>query len=452
MKHLKSISFKILAAIFLLGFFIIVANNRNKLFISQVYEEARDIKQEMQIDDGMFVNLDETYKYAMEQNNVGMGVGIFLSLLSFVSLCINVVLPTSKATKKMNLILKGLREDKADLSVRIPSKREDEIGTLVKGINTFMETLEIIMGQIMESSRELTQSMGSVNAEVGKANMNSMEISSVMQEIAANMEEINGSVFNALEGSNQINHDVEDMYRTTNEVADYVRDMRVRADDMNSTAQKNKVGVNTMIDKIGTELSGAVENGKKVDKINELTADILSISNQTNLLALNASIEAARAGEAGKGFAVVADEIRQLADDSRQTATNIQEISKIVTDAVSKLTMSAEEVMKYLAQNVAGDYENYAGNGEMYHKDAVYIDSVMNQFSNNFEMFRNTMSEMVESMKAISQSVDQSSSGITGIAENTSGLAGEMDSVSKEMQKSQVIIEKLQKESDRFKK
>lgn len=451
MKKIKSISFKILAAIFILGIFLVIANNKNKAFITQVYQEACQIKEEMQIEESMFTDLNDTYNKSIVQNNMGMVVGIFLSLASFVLLFSNVVFPTVKATNKMNQILKSLQENKADLSVRIPTKRDNEIGTLVKGINTFMETLQKIMGQIVESSGELTQSMESVNAEMGKANSDSVEISSVMQEIAANMEEINSSVFNALDGSRQIGQDVESMYQTTSEVVAYVQEMRDRADGMNATAQKNKVSIGTMIQRVGGELSGAVENGKKVDKINELTSDILRISNQTNLLALNASIEAARAGEAGKGFAVVADEIRQLADDSRQTATNIQEISKTVTDAVAKLTTSANEVMGYLERDVAADYESYAESGETYHKDAVYIDSVMNRFSGNFETFKNTMNEMAEAMKAISQSVDQSSAGINGLAENTTGLATEIDSVSGEIKKSKGIIETLQKESDRFK-
>lgn len=64
-----------------------------------------------------------------------------------------------------------------------------------------------------------------------------------------------------------------------------------------------------------------VNGGKK--SVEDITAEIFSISNQTNLLALNASIESARAGEAGKGFAVVADEIRVLADETRKLTEGI---------------------------------------------------------------------------------------------------------------------------------
>ncbi len=96
------------------------------------------------------------------------------------------------------------------------------------------------------------------------------------------------------------------------------------------------------------ELSEAIEKSKSVEKINVLSEAILKITEQTNLLALNAAIEAARAGEAGKGFSVVAEEIRKLAEESNNTANEIQEITKIVVNAVENLANNSNKILTFI--------------------------------------------------------------------------------------------------------
>ena len=100
-----------------------------------------------------------------------------------------------------------------------------------------------------------------------------------------------------------------------------------------------------MIDSIKESMKKSIENSKSVDEINELTSEILAISAQTNLLALNASIEAARAGEAGRGFSVVADEIRNLADQTKLSVSNIQAVSNVVTNSVNELVSTSNDII-----------------------------------------------------------------------------------------------------------
>lgn len=78
------------------------------------------------------------------------------------------------------------------------------------------------------------------------------------------------------------------------------------------------------------KLREAIENARAVERISILSDAILEIASRTNLLSLNATIEAAQAGEAGRGFAVVAEEIRNLAENSRKTASEIQKVTQQV--------------------------------------------------------------------------------------------------------------------------
>ena len=129
---------------------------------------------------------------------------------------------------------------------------------------------------------------------------------------------------------------------------------------MKEKAVANKETTSRMITDIIETLKAAIEESKSVDRVNELTEEILSVSSQTNLLALNASIEAARAGEAEKRFAVVADEIRKLADSTRETANNIQSINALVTQAVNKLANNSQRDRRIHRRTIMPDYDRFS--------------------------------------------------------------------------------------------
>ena len=228
--------------------------------------------------------------------------------------------------------------------------------------------------------------------------------------------------------------------------------MKEHADTMEQSAKENMNETNAKVEAILEALNQAINDSKSVDQVNSLTDEIMSIASQTNLLSLNASIEAARAGEAGKGFAVVAGEIGSLAQNSRQTASNIQEINSIVVNAVHNLSDNANELVTYLKESILPEFEKFVEDGEKYKDNANYVESVMADFSDKTEGFKATFEEIAESISSITRAIDEGVRGVSSAAESTQTLVNDMDNISKRMDENQQIAGVLDDETKIFKK
>ena len=267
-----------------------------------------------------------------------------------------------------------------------------------------------------------------------------------MEQLAASMEEVSATVINITENIESIRKDITVMADKTGEGLERVDSIRQKAEGMKADATASQVSAADMMAHISGELSTAIEQSKQVEEINKLTDEILSISSQTNLLALNASIEAARAGEAGKGFAVVADEIRKLADESRNTANGIQNISKMVTESVENLAGNAGKMLDFVNQDVLNDYKGMVESGETYNEDAVQMNEMMQDLQSVAENLRRAANEISEAADGVSNAVNQSAAGVSNAAEYTSELAGHMTGINESVEKNVNIAESLKNE------
>lgn len=315
---------------------------------------------------------------------------------------------------------------------------------------------------------------------IGHQNLTSMYRASMLEQSAATKEEINGlldkldqmsvtedeksrvqTIRTYYEGFTDAYQKVTDNISNVNDevisiaddskaMNDYASTMQERAEQLKQKAVNNQENTSQMIAGIIETLKSAIEESTSVKHVNELTEEILSVSSQTNLLALNASIEAARAGEVGKGFAVVADEIRKLADSTRETANNIQSINAQVTDAVEKLSESANQLVEYIDETIMPDYDSFVKTGEQYRADATYVNSTMDQFEARANSLKEVVIVMKQSVEDISTAIGESAKGIATAAENTNILVENMDKVKAKMETNQQISDKLKAESDRF--
>ena len=431
----------------------IVANNDLVEMSSQIETDLENmIELESSLADQAVANMESAYASSM-------GVGIVCLLLGIVALVAAIIIsnrmvvkPVVAANKKLGEIVSLIEEHKGDLTMRVESGYQDEIGALADGINLFLDKLQSTMGVIVSGTQNLTRVVNMVTENVSASNDNAQDVSSAMEELSATMQEIAATVQTVTENTESISGEVNDIADRTGQMNAYSKEMQERADTLAKNANENKVQTDAMVGNIVGTLKQAIEESRSVEKVNELTGEILNISSQTNLLALNASIEAARAGDAGKGFAVVADEIRQLADSSRDTANNIQAINEHVTKAVHALIDNSNAMIAFIEETVLPDYGTYADSGEQYNEDASYVSEVMNEFTEKTENLKNIMNNVVESIEGIAKAVEESANAVTSSAMSTGSLVEDMHTINEQMGSSKETVESLKAEADVFKK
>ncbi len=397
-------------------------------------------------------------KAALEQaktlSDVTIAGSIVFTILIFIIVVLVsvrlIVTPVKKSSKELEDMVDEVNNAAADLTKRISVNQKDEIGSLVEGVNTFIEALQHVIAEIRDSSVHLNSAFAAVTNSVTSVNGNATDISAVMEELSATMEEVSATLANVNERVERAGQGMDRISEQSEHILHYATEMQDRATQLENTAVTNKDTTSTMIQEILSTLQQAIENSKSVEEVNALTDEILNISSQTNLLALNASIEAARAGEAGKGFAVVADEIRVLADSSRETAGNIQQINAKVVTAVEELVKNSENIVTYINENVLKDYDGFVDSGHKYRADADYINEVMTSFTDSVDHLRQTMNEVVENVNDVSSAVEQGAEGVANAAENTTQLVGEMETIMKEIDDSNQNISDLSTQTKRF--
>lgn len=388
--------------------------------------------------------LAQVYYSAVLINGTIMIVSILALIIALTVVLRRVVRPIAQAKNEINAIIAGLDSGHGDLTKRITIRSRDEIADLSRGINTFIDKLQEILTMIIDNTHDMESVVTGVQQSVQNSNDSASDLSAVTEQLATTMSEIGVSAGIINQNAADIRTDVEEIALKSTSINEYTKQMKSNADQMESRARTYMEETDSRVDKILNVLRSAIEDSKRVDKVNSLTNDILSISGQTDLLALNASIEAARAGDAGRGFMVVAEEIRLLAEDSKAAANRIQDINLVVTDAVHNLSRNANNLVAYLSESILPELNNFVQSGVQYRENASYIENVMNEFTDKTDRLKLTMDEIASSINSITQAIDEGAKGVNGAAESTQVLVRDMETINSQMKENQRIADTLE--------
>jgi methyl-accepting chemotaxis protein len=271
-----------------------------------------------------------------------------LSALLFYSQASN---RTARRMAEMTEVIRTIAEGEGNLRQRLDPERltKDETGDMGLWINSFIDNLDGIVGQVIEASgevRETNVSMLKKNREAMRTSEEVLDaIRAMRQSMEAQIEEINQAASRA-----------EDMRQAMAAAVDNTRaQFQVVKSHTSGIRQTIESSANTIL-----SLNQRTEEiGKIVDVINE-------IASQTNLLALNAAIEAARAGEQGRGFSVVADEVRKLAERTTQATADIRRMIEGVQGEAREAVAIMENGMEGVEEGLRLAEETASDNQEIH--------------------------------------------------------------------------------------
>lgn len=380
-----------------------------------------------------------------------MYFAIYTLFACFISCLIFIILTGLQYKSTIKMFSKDLEGFKSgDFSHMIEPKSYGVLGFVASVVNLVVSDIRSLIESFFNLSLSITQASRKVTATTENVTGAIEEISKTIDEIAkgasSQAEEAQMGVQVVDKLSDQINFVYQSYSGITNETNKII--------DLNTVGLK---AVTTLRDKsketyeTSEKIFAVVENLTNTTKdIGLFVESIENIAEQTNLLALNAAIEAARAGEAGKGFAVVADEVRKLADQSRKSTEEINNMMQSIQEE-SALAISSMEIMKKVSQdqNTAVDKTNSSFSDIANAID--FIVSKINDVNEAVIKMQEDKSEVISAIENISSVSQQTAASSEEVAATTEQQLKTLDDMKEASQGLDQLVKQLDVKLKKYK-
>ncbi|MBJ7551953.1 methyl-accepting chemotaxis protein [Marinomonas ostreistagni] len=254
---------------------------------------------------------------------------------------------TARQLGGMTKVIRELAEGEGNLAQRMDISRlpPNEAGNLGRWINSFIDNLDQIVGEVIVSAKQvskLAEQMESSNKEAA--------VASDAVQVAAS------------ESLGVIKQEADFVAQANNTVSMMKESMEMAVQNAQHQYVLVRQSTDTILDVVQTSADSVNSLSMQAENVGQFVEEITDITSQTNLLALNAAIEAARAGEFGRGFSVVADEVRALANRTATAAADIgrvvEEIKSETSRAASFMEQGVQDVNNSLARNEAATHDS----------------------------------------------------------------------------------------------
>lgn len=392
---------------------------------------------------GVVERLDLALKRVIQISLVSLVIA--LAILNFI---------VTRVIKRLHQVdgkIYELVHNEGDLTQTLDVHTGDEMEMIAGNVNELLQHIRKIMLNISENSEHLRESSRMVSDKLSSAQSEITDVSAVMEQMSAAMEESSVSLDQINESIRQIFESIENIYEQAEAGRASSDGIMQTASEIYHRAVKEKQEAVLQAENMAESVQQKIEKSKSVEKIRELTKNIISITEETNLLALNASIEAARAGEAGRGFSVVADQIGKLATNSGASAAEIQHVTTEVIQTVDELAAEAEEMITFMNETAVGGYEKLLETSESYQSNVGNMNEMMQRFAAESEQLKMGMDQIRQALQDVKTAVSESAVGVTNVTETAVRLTGNVSDIGKEADFNLEIVDRLNDEVGKFK-
>lgn len=324
-------------------------------------------------------------------------------------------------------------------------KRKDEVGEILTAVSKLKKDMTVLISNIADKSNKvygeaefLIKKTHGTSDMVGQIDMAVSEIASGANSQA---EETQGATENIILMGNMVeetNYEVKHLAENSNSIMEVGEEAIKTLQELNDINSKVTEAVDTIYKQTNMTNESAI-------KIREATNLITSIAEETNLLSLNAAIEAARAGEQGRGFVVVAAQIQKLAEQSDESAKQIEEIIKLLIDDSEKAVETMNEIQEIMVvqnEKVNQTDSRFSKVKEGIEESNVGIHAIEEQ-TNKLNKARIKVIDGVQNLSAIAEenaaATQETSASVTEASEIVNSItssAGDLRAIADELKKS----------------
>ncbi len=389
--------------------------------MNQSYDDA--IAAMSQFRDAQQAAFEEAFKNTDSANTSLISTGVILAVVVTILLfgtAVPIVRGIKQSIDDVVRSLKDIAQENGDLTVRIETKSEDEIGELVYWFNQFMDKLQGVVRDVVEASLPLSNL--------------AQNLRGVTEETQRTIDVQQKSATNAKRAVDTMSGSVDGVAHSAAQAASDANEATTAASEGRQIVQQTVTSIQQLAENVRETADVIARLESDSNKVGSVLDVIKGIAEQTNLLALNAAIEAARAGEQGRGFAVVADEVRTLASRTQQSTEEIQSTIEQLQNAAH----SAVEVMSRGTEQATSSVEtaNKAGSSlETITSTIGRINQMNEQIAHNTEDQRTVAVDIVRHVDEIHERTEQtaSRSGELGsMCNELADLAQHLESIAKQ--------------------